>query len=294
MSSYIYEKDEEIKMLKNIIKNYPKDKWEEMAINNKSYFLISNLSSYRKNIVKFIDIKEENSILEVGSISGILTEELLKKTKNITCIEENDILKEISLDRLERSESIKFIDMRDFLNKDKKYDIITYFGSLRKYMLLLDYKKNITYFLKDNLKHLNEGGKIYIADDNRLGFKYISGYKDKISNKFFKSLEENNRALFPKNMLSRKEWETALLGIEGIRYNIYYPYPDYRFTKYIYSDYYMPSSSELTMNGMNYNDYRLLIFNDDKVMASFNEEGMFKNISNSFLIEIIKENYKYG
>lgn len=290
MSHYIYKREEELKLLKNIIENNPKELWEDNLNDLRSYFLVYHLSSYRKNLVKVFDIKENDSVLEVGSSSGILTEELIKKSKNVFCVENDNDLKQISMERIKALKQDNFVNIKEFLFSNKKYDVITYVGSLRPYMILSGFSKAIPEFLKENLKHLNENGKIYIADDNRLGFKYISGFKDKVSKKFFRSLEENNMILSPKKMLSKMEWEEALNKLDDVKYEIYYPYPSFEFPKYIYSDLYQPNAGELNINGMNYNDFRLHFLNDDKVIENFNQEGIFKTISNAFLIEIIKEN----
>ena len=100
MSHYIYKREEELQLLKNIIENNPKELWEDNLNDLRSYFLVYHLSSYRKNLVKVFDIKENDSVLEVGSSSGILTEELIKKSKNVFCVENDNDLKQISMERI--------------------------------------------------------------------------------------------------------------------------------------------------------------------------------------------------
>ncbi len=87
---------------------------------------------------------------------------------------------------------------------------------------------------------------------------------------------------------SREEFEKLFVECGIKNYRFMYPYPDYKFPIQIFTDDWLPRSGDLTMNLMNMDQSRYMFFEESKVYDSFVGTNYFKTFSNSFLIEIEK------
>ena len=83
---------------------------------------------------------------------------------------------------------------------------------------------------------------------------------------------------------SKKELE-KLLKKTGFKDNeFYYPYPDYKLPNIIYSDEYLPKLGELNNNFRNFDEDRMILFNETEVFNSIIEAELFPEMSNSFIV----------
>ena len=71
-------------------------------------------------------------------------------------------------------------------------------------------------------------------------------------------------------------------------YKFYYPYPDYKFPRIIYSDDYLPSKNDNFERASNYSSKRRVFFDEARFYKSLVLDQEFKIFSNSFLIELRK------
>lgn len=151
---------------------------------------------------------------------------------------------------------------------------------------------------------LKPGGRLYVADANRLGLKYLAGCQEEYRGGYFTGVEnypedlmpetdagtcgQHGPASFPPRCHTRKEYIRLLeeAGFTGQRF--YYPYPDHKFPSVIYSDEWLPKRGELTENRRNFDRDRLQLFDEGRVWDTLTEEGLFGEFSNSFLIEAEK------
>ena len=118
--------------------------------------------------------------------------------------------------------------------------------------------------------------------------RYFAGVKNRLNGKYFSSLEGYSPSE-TKISFSKKELTDLLTeaGYKTIRF--YYPYPDDHFTKCVYSDEYLPRTGELTENIRNFDDDRMVLFNEGMVFDSVVSEGRFREFSNAFLILASRE-----
>ena len=63
----------------------------------------------------------------------------------------------------------------------------------------------------------------------------------------------------------------------------------YKFPFSVYSDAYLPRKGDLKENICNYDQRRLLLFDESKVFDSIIDNGLFPEFSNSFLVLLGKE-----
>ena len=165
----------------------------------------------------------------------------------------------------------------------EKYDYITFIGVFEYAACYTDNENPFSYMLQLVERHLAPGGKIVIAIENRLGLKYWAGCAEDHVGRFFEGLEG-----YP-HTFSRTELIRLFHEAGNFQLEFYYPYPDYKFPFSIYSDAYLPRKGDLKENICNYDQRRLLLFDESKVFDTLIDNGLFPDFSNSFLVLLGKE-----
>lgn len=272
--------------LLDIVKNNSEDCFEDIIVERKSWPIMYHLSNVRSNIVDWIGITKEDSVLEVGAGCGAITGKLADMAKNVTCIELSQKRSLINAYRNINRDNINIL-LGNFENIEKniteKYDYITLIGVFEYGELYIDDKQPYNTFLKKIKKHLKENGKIVIAIENKLGLKYWAGCKEDHVGKYFEGIEDyvNTKGV---RTFSKNELEEMFKEIGMDKYEFYYPYPDYKLPKLIYSDNYLPKVGELNNNLWNFDNERIISFDETKVYNMIIKEKMFPIYSNSYLI----------
>lgn len=274
--------------LLEIVKTKPKDEYSSVINEKKSWPILYHLSYYRENIISWIPISKDDSVLEVGSGCGALTGILSEMAKDVTCIELSEKRSLINAYRNKDKNNIEIIigNFQDIeKTTDKKYDYITLIGVLEYGALYIDADNPHVEFLKCLKRHLKPNGKVVIAIENKLGMKYWAGCKEDHLGIEFVGIEgypgESKVRTFSKHELNEIVNEAGYANIE-----FYYPYPDYKFPTTIYSDWYLPKIGELNNNIRNFDTERLYLFNENRAFDSIIKAHIFGELSNSFLIMI--------
>ncbi len=165
----------------------------------------------------------------------------------------------------------------------KQYDLITLVGTLENLSSVMTGKLSAERFLQIVKQHLKPQGTIMIAVDNKYGLKYWAGCRDEKSGQFFGGLksykDEEDSGSYTLDSL-KKLLETAGLG----EMTCYYPYPEYRYVRCLYSDDFLPERGELTNSVDGYGESRMKLFDEIQVYDSLIEDGMFHLFSNAYLI----------
>lgn len=273
--------------LHDIIKQHDADGYEDVISAKKSYPYLYHLSAIRQNLVDWIPMTKGMHVLERNAECGALTGKLLEKAGAVTCVTEDAetalIIKERCNTAGERLRVLKTAEFEENLAIDgktdgTKYDVILLAGNFYRY--------------KDELAKLQgilaEGGRLIVADANRLGLKYFAGCAEEYRGTYFSGVEgyaDEGEDRQSARCYSRGEYTKLLqtAGFEKLRF--YYPYPDYKFPNTIYSDEWLPKQGELGDNRRNFEKDRLQLFDEQKVYDSLLEEGLFGAFSNSYLIE---------
>lgn len=129
-------------------------------------------------------------------------------------------------------------------------------------------------------QQLSEKGRMIFAAENTYGMKYLAGAKEEGSGTYFAALEGQETSLG----YTREEL-TALFDAAGFLWQeVYYPFPDYHFTMSIYSDDYLPKQGELIDQIGNFDQERLVLFDEAKAMDTVIAQEKFQEFSNSYLI----------
>ncbi len=169
---------------------------------------MEELLEFKKNIIAWYPIKEEDTVLQVGEDNYIF-QELKLKTSKVTI-----------------TENIKKIT--------DKFDYITLIGSFEK--LNSEEIKDLLVCAKERL---NENGKILLAMKNKFAMKYWTGDRINLDLDAFESIVKSNENIFSLPQIKK------ILENLNLKYKFYYPLPDYEITNVIYTDDFLPNNDNI-------------------------------------------------
>lgn len=272
--------------LLEIVSEYPEEAYNRVIAEKRDWAILYHLSHIRGNIVEWLPITEQDSVLEIGSGCGAVTGVLSDKAQKVDCIE---LSKKRSLINAARNQNrknitIKLGNFQDVeMNLNEKYDWITLIGVFEYAQGYIKSRTPYKDFLVRIAAHLKPGGKLVIAIENRLGLKYFAGCTEDHSGILYEGIE-GYRGNSGVKTFSKPELE-KLLDEAGLHSrSFYYPYPDYKLPMTIYSDEYLPKLGELRTNRNNFDRKRVQVFNESEAFDSLIESGLFPQFSNSFLV----------
>lgn len=271
--------------LLEICKNHSSNEFDEIINNDRRWPVLYHLSRFRQNILNWYPFKKDSDILEVGAGCGAITGLLCEKGKHVVAAELTKIRAQINFERNKGYDNLDIFVGDIFKIKfNQKFDYITLIGVL-EYAAFMSQAKNPYAEMLNKLKGLlNPGGHILIAIENRYGLKYFAGAREDHTGKFFDGVsgyDENTKVkTFTKNELE------DLLCSQGLsEHKFYYPLPDYKFTKVVYTDQTI-NDFDSNLNLRAYDNHRLEIFDEQNVMKQLAKEKVLDTFSNSFLIDV--------
>lgn len=273
-----------------IVKNQDKSEYEKTIMERQNWAILYHLSANRENIVDWMEEDKNAEILEVGSGCGAITGKLAEKFGVVTCIELSRKRSLINAyrNREKNNIEIKLGNYKDISAKlTKQYDIITLIGVLEYASSYMETESPYEEFLLSLKAHLKPNGRILIAIENKFGLKYWAGCVEDHKGRLYEGLEGYTETTGVRTF-SKKGLEKIIEACGCEVENFYYPYPDYKFPKVIYSDLYLPKLGELNDNCNNFDADRLLTFDESKVFDTVIEEGCFPEYANSFLVVVRK------
>lgn len=270
----------------DIVKNT--DQYDKAIDESDRFEVFYHLSKEREMITKVMDISGEDMILEIGAGCGAITGALAKKARRVECIELSQKRSLINAYRNKQCDNIViYVGNYEDIQVSKQYEVITLIGVL-EYAGYYIHGENPYQVLLENIKNkLSEQGKLYIAIENRLGMKYLSGCKEDHLGKEFVGIEGYGDCAEIRTF-SYYELLELFKSAGFSKYTFFYPFPDYKFPHAIYSDAYLPKQGDLREIGSNYTSSRRQYFDERKAFDSLVIQEEFKIFSNSFLVELRK------
>ena len=275
-------------VLLEIAEKTPADELRKVTEESLNWPVLYHFSPFRENIAEWIPLPEKAKVLEVGAGCGAITGCLSKKAGSVTCIDLSERRSMINANRLKESDNVtimvgNFKDVETALDND--YDAIFLIGVFEYANGYMETSNPYKDFLDILLKHLKQGGRMFIAIENRMGLKYFAGCREDHTGGFFDGLEG-----YPKGGVARTFTRDRLEKIfkeSGIEeYSFYYPYPDYKFTHTLFSDEILPKKGELHDNIRNFDRNRMILMDEGKVFDTILEDGTFPLFSNSYMAVI--------
>ena len=242
----------------------------------------------RQNIVSWLPISKNDKVLEIGAGMGAITGELCKLASSVDAVDLSLKRSTINANRNKDFDNLSirvgnFTDIEADLNED--YDWIMLIGVFEYAVAYMGSEKPYEDFLNIMKKHLKADGRIVIAIENRLGLKYFAGCKEDHTCLFFDGIE-NYKLDSHVRTFSRKGLEKIFKKVNITDYHFYYPYPDYKLPNTVFSDKRLPECGELKDNIRNFDQDRILLFDETKAYDGMIEDGMFEDFSNSFEVII--------
>lgn len=276
--------------LLDIVKNLSSVEYARVIEERKSWPILYHLSPLRENIVDWIPMEKSHKVLEVGSGCGAITGLLSRKADSVTCVELSKKRSLINAYRHSECDNVtihvgNFKDIEPELPKD--FDYIYLIGVFEYGQSYIGGDNPYRDFLNILLPHLNEGGRIIIAIENKYGMKYFAGCREDHLGTYFSGIE-NYAAGDGVRTFGRRGLEKIFRSCKIPEYHFYYPYPDYKFMTTLYSDAYLPGKGELSNNMRNFDRDRMVLFDEKTAFDGVVEEGLFSLFSNSYAVVVGK------
>lgn len=269
-----------------IVKHHPASDFPGIIEARHSWPILYHLSDLRENIVEWLPMDKSMKVLEVGSGCGAITGCLARKAGSVTCLELSEKRSLINAYRHQDCGNVtiklgNFQDMEPTLDTD--YDYITLTGVFEYGQSYINSENPFVDYYNILKKHIKPDGHIVIAIENKMGLKYWAGCKEDHLSTFFSGLED-----YPEGggvrTFTRNGLEKIFKECGETSYQFYYPYPDYKFMTTLYSDRRLPQVGELSNNLRNFDQERLLLFDEKKVFDMLIREDLFAFYSNSYLV----------
>ncbi|NHF59079.1 class I SAM-dependent methyltransferase [Flavobacteriaceae bacterium TP-CH-4] len=250
-----------------------------------------HLTTFRANILRPLKIKKEHKVLEIGAGCGAITRYLGETGATITAVEGSLSRARCIAERCRDLENVTVVcsNVED-VEFEEKFDIITLIGVF-EYTAKYSNRDNPFYTaLKSYASLLKPDGSLVIAIENKLGLKYFSGYNEDHFAEAYFGLEsrygEKDITTFGHDEI---EGMLKKSGFESTEF--LYPFPDYKLPKVVITD------SGLKNDDFNAADLirftkdrhynprpKANLLNEYLVWDSLAENGLIKDLSNSFLI----------
>ncbi len=254
-----------------------------------------HLTTYRANIVRPLNIKKEHRILEIGAGCGAITRYLGETGAAITAVEGSLSRARCIAERCRDLDNVTVVcsNVED-VEFDEKFDIITLIGVFE---YTAKYSKRANPFcaaLESYADLLKPSGSLVIAIENKLGLKYFAGFNEDHFAQAYFGLEsrygEKDITTFGHREIGAMLKKSGFGSTEFL-----YPFPDYKLPKVVISD-----------KGLSHKDFNaadLIRFTKDRhynprpkanllneylVWDAVAENGLIKDLSNSFLIVATK------
>ena len=269
-----------------IVSTRDESEYEDIIEEKLSWPVLYHLSYLRENIVTWLPSNKNAKVLEIGAGCGAITGTLSDKFGEVTCVDLSMKRSMINAKRHQSRDNItikvgNFEDVEPDLPADYEYIfLIGVFEYARGY---IHSETPFEDFLNIIRRHLAPGGRIVIAIENQYGLKYFAGCREDHAGLLYEGIAD-----YPGEGVARTFGRKGLAqifdacGVE--EYHFYYPYPDYKFPTAIYSDRYLPKVGELTNNMRNFDNERLLTFDEKDAFDGMIRQGYFQDFSNSFLV----------
>lgn len=257
--------------------------WDEKGIrqileNGREPWILEALSPIRENLVDWLEIGSDESVLQLGSGYGALTGALASMAGRVEVLDEGEEKLETGRRRWKELDNISWRLTAEGPLEDG-YDWVFLIGPRTKssspetagqekaWNWREEEREYLACRIRQAAKLVKAGGHLALALPNRNSLRYWAGAapdEDAAS----ASLEELRE----------------LLASLGGRAEFYYPLPDYKLPTAIYSDRYLPVQGELPSLYAEYEKPRYRLFSEEGAYDAVCQAGGFPQFANSFFV----------
>lgn len=246
--------------------------------------ILYHLSNIRENLLEWYDFQPSENLLEIGSGCGAISGLFCRKLKRVVGIELSKKRSTINATRNGKYKNLEImVGNFEDITLEEKFDYVTLIGVLEYSPLYIANEDPFVSMLERTKNFLKDEGKLIIAIENKLGLKYLAGTPEDHTGKVFDGIE-NYQNISTVKTLSKIEIESLLHKVGFNKLTFYYPVPDYKMPRNVYSDEYPPKKGDLRNVTDAFDRNRYQTFNEEIVFDQLCEDGKFSYFSNSFLI----------
>jgi 2-polyprenyl-3-methyl-5-hydroxy-6-metoxy-1,4-benzoquinol methylase len=257
---------------------------EQILQQDNRWPILYHFSPVRQNIVRWLDLPKSADVLEIGSGMGAITKALCAKAGHVTCVELSLLRSQINELRNQAFANLEIIvaNLND-IPFTRQYDVVTLIGVLEYSGRYTDGPNPYKDFLEKAASLVKPGGQLIIAIENRLGLKYFAGAVEDHYGQPFVGLNH-----YPDDLgirtFSLPELESLLAEAQLPAYDLYLPFPDYKFPTTIVAADAADFYREALADEANFGAYAQTLFDQRQVNADLISQHTFKEFANSFLI----------
>lgn len=284
-AAYSEEETPESRFLLEVLKQQKEP--EEILKQDHRWPVLLELSPLRRNIVQPMAITLDSRVLELGAGMGAVTAALAPRCASLDCVEESMLKSRANAyrNRDHGGLHIHVGRLREY-QPQELYDVVVLLGGLEQAPHYFPGQEPFRDMLAFCRKMLKPGGLVYIAVNNRLGARYFAGCREEHESRLFAGITDSGDNTKP-HAFSRSEL-AGLVGACGFeKLFFYYPLPDHRLPRMIYSDRYLPQGDLSFPYRYNYDADRLVCFEEVALLRSLEGTAEFGMLTNSFLLEAV-------
>jgi hypothetical protein len=194
-----------------------------------------HLSLDRANLLRPLDLRPTDTVLEIGAGCGAITRYLGERCGTVDALEPVPERAWVARERTRDLPGVEvFVGDIGDVPDGAVYDIVAVVGVLEYTASGRADPGPYLHFLRRAASLLAADGTLVVAIENRLGVKYLAGAPEDHSGRPFDSLEGYLHGT-PARTFSRAEL-TALLAEAGLGSKVLGAFPDYKLTRLVYSD----------------------------------------------------------
>lgn len=264
------------------------EEYESILDREEAFPVFYHLSKAREFITEVMEIGREDRVLEIGAGCGAISGALARRAKAVIGIDLSKKRSTINAYKNRNCENLYlYVGNYEDVSLTEKFDVITLIGVWEYSKFYIHSEKPFHDMLRGAMDKLKDGGRLYIAIENRLGAKYFAGCREDHTNALFDGIEGYPN--FAKVGTFSYHGLLEIFKECGIdKYEFFYPYPDYKFPLQIFSDAYLPNKETELMPASDYSGVRNQFFDEQKFYQSLVMDEEYRIFANSFLICIRK------
>ena len=280
---------------------------EELSSFERDWSSECHLSSKRANVFRALDFNGIHTILEVGSGCGAITRFLGEQGGSVDAVEGSLRRAEITRQRCRDLDNVSVIhaDFNRLHLPPDHYDVAFLTG-------VLEYAGKYTEtgqtavdaavaMLQRILDCLGPKGKLVVAIENRIGFKYLAGAcEDHFSRPWVgicnypECDSPQYKEKYGIETWDRSQWEEMLNCLQNVCCEWYYPFPDYKLATSLLSESFIQKSpfASSCLTRVKSRDYTAVWhpqIDEQLFWQTAESAGMLKETANSFVLVLQKE-----
>ncbi len=265
----------------------------ELLNNNPPWDIYYNLIPQRRHVLDWYPFDKEKTLLEIGAGTGAVTKVFLDNVASVTALELSKTRAEILSYRFADKKNLKVIagNMHHF-KPNKKYDYVVMIGVL-EYAGMFSHggKPNFSLSHKHVLDKcsslIKKGGKLFVAIENPLGIRYLTGAVEDHYGELFEGVENypqyNGIRTYTKSELKKIVMESGFHNIE-----LYTLFPDYKIPSLVmhedYIDNLNQSAQSSFLRNIDYAHPLFSLFSEVLLSHQLEKEKLLSLFANSYLI----------